>query len=149
MGLGCPCAVLDEEYVFIPAYICLPHLPSSNDLPMPTNCDDEYWEHEDPYQAFVQPHGKPTTIAAFIHLLKLYRLLAMALRNLVCVSVCSVAVHSSQPQFSMGMRRGFSGPSGEIWEKKVTRDLTDALEEWQKAVPDHRPFIISLCQEYF
>jgi hypothetical protein len=46
----------------------------------------------------------------------------------------------------MGIRKCFSGPSGEIWERKVAKDLTDALEDWLKAVPDHR--MPNFCSSY-
>ncbi|KAJ7136307.1 fungal-specific transcription factor domain-containing protein [Mycena crocata] len=45
------------------------------DLPLPLPCDDQYWEHEDPAQAFKQPLGRPAQaeyIIAHIRLMDIY-----------------------------------------------------------------------------
>lgn len=55
----------------------------SLDLDMPTNCDDEYWTHPDPAQAFKQPATRPSTLAYFNLLLKLVQIHALALRTIV------------------------------------------------------------------
>jgi hypothetical protein len=55
----------------------------SFDLDMPVDCDDEYWEPDDPTQAFKQPPGRPSRIAAFIYSLKLTQILGYALRTIV------------------------------------------------------------------
>ncbi|KAF8827177.1 hypothetical protein HHX47_DHR5000927 [Lentinula edodes] len=41
------------------------------DLEPPIECDDEYWENENPAQAFVQPPGVPSTTSFFICYAKL------------------------------------------------------------------------------
>ena len=46
-------------------------------------CDDEYWDHPDPQQRFKQPADKPSLITYFILKIKLYRILAFALRTIV------------------------------------------------------------------
>jgi hypothetical protein len=55
----------------------------SFDLDMPVECDDEYWEHNDPDQAFKQPPEMPSVIAYFNSSLKLSQILAFALRTIV------------------------------------------------------------------
>lgn len=50
---------------------------------MPANCDDEYWTHPDPAQAFKQPATRPSTLAYFNLLLKLVQIHALALRTIV------------------------------------------------------------------
>lgn len=50
---------------------------------MPLEVDDEYWEHEDPAMAWVQPPGKPPMISAFNCWIKLTEIAAFALRTLV------------------------------------------------------------------
>ena len=60
-------------------------LSPSFDLERPTECDDEYWTHPDPAQAFKQPEGKPSRVSAFIHILKLVQILGFSLRTIVSV----------------------------------------------------------------
>ena len=55
----------------------------SFDVDFPIDCDDEYWEHPDPQQAFKQPPDKPSTISFFISFLKLTNILAFAHRTIV------------------------------------------------------------------
>jgi len=57
---------------------------SSFDVDLPIEVDDEYWEHPDPEQMFKQPPGKPSVVAWFNNYLKLSRILAFALRTIVC-----------------------------------------------------------------
>lgn len=59
-------------------------LCSSFDLDFPIECDDEYWEHQDPEMAFRQPPDKPSAIAFFNCYLKLSDILAYAMRTVVC-----------------------------------------------------------------
>lgn len=56
---------------------------TSFDIQMPTQCDDEYWEHKDPAQAFCQPPGKPSRVAFFNSYLQLSNILAFVLHLLV------------------------------------------------------------------
>ena len=55
----------------------------SFDLELPFECDDEYWENDDPSKAFVQPPSKPSYVAYFIWSIKLGDILAHALRTIV------------------------------------------------------------------
>jgi hypothetical protein len=57
----------------------------SFDVEMMIECDDEYWDHPDPEQAFKQPPGKPSLIASCNTFLKLSAIQGRALRELVCV----------------------------------------------------------------
>jgi hypothetical protein len=50
---------------------------------LPIDCDDEYWENDDPNLAFKQPPGKPSKVAFFISLIKQQEILASALRTIV------------------------------------------------------------------
>ena len=58
----------------------LSRLHSSFDLDLPLDCDDEYWDTSPP---FSQPAGKPSKIAYFNCLLRLYQIQGFALRTLV------------------------------------------------------------------
>lgn len=86
LSLGRPCAIQDEECVYHP-YV-LPSSPSNHDFhsidaEFPVDCDDEYWEHPDPEQAFVQPPNKPSLLSFFVSYLALNRILALCLRTVV------------------------------------------------------------------
>ena len=61
---------------------------ASIDIDYPIECDDEYWENEDPALAFKQPPGKPSTVAFFNYTLRLNKIHAYALRTIVCLSYC-------------------------------------------------------------
>lgn len=60
------------------------HRTLSFDLDMFTEVDDEYWQPEDPAQAFRQPAGVPSRIEAFTLWVKLTQIVAFVLRTIVC-----------------------------------------------------------------
>jgi hypothetical protein len=83
--MGRACSMQDEEYVItLELLLILTTALNSIDTDLPTECDDEYWEHPDPQRAFKQPPGKPSTITFFVYLLKLQRIITLAQRTLVC-----------------------------------------------------------------
>ena len=53
------------------------------DLPLPIECDDEYWTDSSGKPVFTQPPGKPSKIAFFVSYLRLVQILAFALRTVV------------------------------------------------------------------
>src|SRR5258705_13435625 len=55
----------------------------SFDLDLPKDCNDEYWDNEDPTKRFQQPEGVPSRLTAFILLIKLMRILSVTLRTIV------------------------------------------------------------------
>jgi hypothetical protein len=71
----------------------------SFDLDLPIECDDEYWETEDPAQVFKQPAGVPSVLSFFIHSVRLRQTQLRAMRSLVssrtstlgkCIELCLV-----------------------------------------------------------
>ncbi|KAG7089094.1 hypothetical protein E1B28_010803 [Marasmius oreades] len=102
---GRPCGIQDEEF----------------DLDLPIECDDEYWDHPDPELAWRQPPGKPSTTAYFISLLKLARILALALRTIYSINKSKILL-------------GFVGPQ---WEQRIVTELDSALNQWVDSVPEH------------
>lgn len=104
-SLGRPCAIQDEDF----------------DLDMPLECDDEYWEHPDPDQAFKQPPGKPSLISYFVSFLKLNHILAFALRTIYSINKLKVLL----------------GFVGQQWEQQIVAELDSALNKWIDTVPDH------------
>ena len=55
------------------------------DVDYPAECDDEYWLHPDPKQAFKQPKDKPSIVSFFVAQLRLKQIHAFSLRTLVCL----------------------------------------------------------------
>jgi hypothetical protein len=84
---GRPRALQDDEYVKAhrkPNHTSLTVARFSFDLDPPIECDDEYWENQDPDKAWKQPPGKPSSMAYFNQFLKLGDVLGHALRTIVC-----------------------------------------------------------------
>jgi hypothetical protein len=55
------------------------------DLDFPIECDDEYWEV--PGHEFEQPADKPSYVSSFVHVLKLFQIMAFATRTIVSKSI--------------------------------------------------------------
>ncbi|EIW84586.1 hypothetical protein CONPUDRAFT_142805, partial [Coniophora puteana RWD-64-598 SS2] len=104
-GWGRPCAIHDEDF----------------DVDLPVVCDDEYWEHSDPEQAFTQPPEHPSTAAFFIAFIKLTQILAFALRTIYSIN---------KSKMSLGF-------VGQKWEQRIVSELDSALNEWFDSLPDH------------
>jgi hypothetical protein len=83
-SLGRSCAIQEEESV--PLLLHSNPVVSSSlsfDLDLPTDCDDEYWDNEDPTKCFKQPEDVPSRLTAFILFIKLTRILSVTLRTIV------------------------------------------------------------------
>ncbi|KAK0448797.1 fungal-specific transcription factor domain-containing protein [Armillaria borealis] len=104
LSLGRPCAIQDEDI----------------DAEFPVDCDDEYWEHPDPEQAFVQPRDKPSLLSFFISYLALNRILALCLRTVY-------SLNRSKTLFV------FVGK----WKQDLVAELDSFLNKWVDSVPDH------------
>ncbi|KAI0671307.1 fungal-specific transcription factor domain-containing protein [Trametes maxima] len=104
-ALGRPCAIQDEDF----------------DLDLPTECDDEYWTHPDPAQAFKQPPGKPSAVTFFNCYIRLHQILAFALRTI----------------YSINKSKALLGFVGQQWEQHIVAELDSALNKWIDSVPDH------------
>ncbi|CDO71787.1 hypothetical protein BN946_scf184939.g11 [Trametes cinnabarina] len=104
-ALGRPCALQDEDF----------------DCELPVECDDEYWSHPDPEQAFKQPPNKPSTVAFFNCYIRLHQILAFALRTI----------------YSINKSKALLGFVGQQWEQHIVAELDSALNKWIDSVPDH------------
>ncbi|KIK67620.1 hypothetical protein GYMLUDRAFT_237846 [Collybiopsis luxurians FD-317 M1] len=93
------------------------------DLELPAECDDEYWENEDPSQAFVQPPGVPSKLSFFIHYAKLLAIAGFAHRMLY-----------SPTKMYIFKRIVAVGPG---FDQKVVTEVNAALNQWMSALPDH------------
>ncbi|KAJ6591569.1 fungal-specific transcription factor domain-containing protein, partial [Mycena vulgaris] len=126
---GRPCAIQDEEQVF--------------DLDFPIDCDDEYWEPPDPAQAFHQPKGKPSRIAAFILYLRLCQVVSFALRTIASPPLLPQFMQISQlfpVQYSINKSKvllGLSKGNDTGWDSRIVTELDSALNKWIDDLPDH------------
>ncbi|KIJ08246.1 hypothetical protein PAXINDRAFT_31743, partial [Paxillus involutus ATCC 200175] len=100
--LGRPRAMQDEDF----------------DVDYPVECDDEYWDSEDPNpeQAFKQPPDKPCAMSFFTSSLKLNHILAIALRTIYSIDKSKVV--------------------GQQWEQRIA-EVDSALNQWIDGVPEH------------
>ncbi|KAG7451956.1 uncharacterized protein BT62DRAFT_882141 [Guyanagaster necrorhizus] len=103
-ALGRPCALYDEDI----------------DIDLPTECDDEYWEHPDPQQTFKQPPGKPSTVSFLNCHLRLTRLILICMRTIY-------SIHKSRVLYVLKKN----------WEQQIVVELDSALNKWVDSIPEH------------
>ncbi|ESK87972.1 hypothetical protein Moror_10847 [Moniliophthora roreri MCA 2997] len=99
MALGKPRAIHTEEY----------------DVPLPLEVDDEYWEVEDPEDAFKQPVGKPCKMSFWISFLKLSDIAGSAQAMLLAQNS------------DVGME----------WRERNIIEIDSRLNAWVDTIPDH------------
>ncbi|KAJ3739033.1 fungal-specific transcription factor domain-containing protein [Lentinula detonsa] len=92
--------------------------PADYDLDLLIDCDDKYWLQADD-QAFQQPLGKPSTISAWRHFLKLLDIFGLAQRSLYAV------------------RKPERWASNASWDEDIVSELNSVLNEWADTVPEH------------
>lgn len=100
--LGRPCSIQDEDF----------------DVDYPIECDDEYWENDDPELAFKQPPGKPSMITFFNCILRLTRIHGHCLRALY--SLRGSKLHSDPER-----------------AQATVSELDSELNKWLDSVPEH------------
>ncbi|KAF8127742.1 fungal-specific transcription factor domain-containing protein [Mycena galopus ATCC 62051] len=86
------------------------------DIDYPVECDDEYWEHPDPEQAFKQPTGKPSLSSFIVSYLKLMEILGAAQKTIYSV------------------KRSQRSPG---WSQTAVAELDSLLNQWVDSIPDH------------
>ncbi|KAJ6556980.1 fungal-specific transcription factor domain-containing protein [Mycena vulgaris] len=104
-SVGRPCAIQYDDF----------------DIDLPTECDDEYWEHEDPAQAFRQPPGTPSRVAFFNSFLRLNNILAFSLRIL----------------YSLNKAKDLLAVRDTHWEEHLVVEFDSALNKWIDSIPEH------------
>ncbi|KIP05404.1 hypothetical protein PHLGIDRAFT_151979 [Phlebiopsis gigantea 11061_1 CR5-6] len=100
--LGRPCTFHDEDI----------------DIDYPLECDDEYWEPEDPLMAFKQPPGKPSTVAFFNCTLRLNKIHAYALRSIYSLKRSKLTTQPEKVQ-------------------ELVSDIDSRLNSFIDSIPDH------------
>ncbi|KAH9478723.1 putative transcriptional regulatory protein [Psilocybe cubensis] len=88
------------------------------DVEYPIECDDEYWDAEEPFR---QPEGKPSLVTAFIHFIKICEIMGNVLKTLY-----SEKKSKFLPSFV-----------GKEWEEKVITELDSSMNKWKNNLPDH------------
>ncbi|KAF8142796.1 fungal-specific transcription factor domain-containing protein [Mycena galopus ATCC 62051] len=84
-------------------------------------CDDEFWETEDPARAFVQPAGKPARSTFYNCYLRLSNILAVALKML----------------YSLNKTKRLLSYRDQAWEEHIILELDSALNGWVDEIPPH------------
>jgi hypothetical protein len=102
---GRPCITQDEDY----------------DIGLPTECDDEYWDHPDPEKSWKQPEGVPSMVAYFNSHLRMSQILAHTLSSLYRSNKSESDSESTEPE------RG----------SELVMELDSALNKWVDSIPDH------------
>ncbi|KAK7060301.1 Gypsy retrotransposon integrase-like protein 1 [Paramarasmius palmivorus] len=95
--------------------------PDDFDLDLPVDCDDEYWDHEDPNLAFKQPPGKPSSLAYGFSQYKLVNILSYANRTLFAFK---------RPQL-------LAVEQNTDWKQRILSQIDKALIKWVHDIPDH------------
>lgn len=92
------------------------------DVGLPTECDDEFWEHANPEQCWKQPEGVPSKISYFISHIKQTEILASA-RGFLYVLDKTKRTHMLEffPDF----------------DRRVVVELDSALNRWIDNIPEH------------
>lgn len=104
-ALGRPCCSRDED----------------SDVDLPSEVDDEYWEHPDPNLAFKQPAGKPSLVTAFNSWVRLTQLTSFAARTL----------------YSSDKQQGVLRRLGPNWRSRAIEKMNAALAQWYETIPAH------------
>ncbi|KAL1942963.1 hypothetical protein VTO73DRAFT_4634 [Trametes versicolor] len=104
-GLGRPPCIHEEEY----------------DVAFPTECDDEFWENDDPEKAFVQPADMPSKTAFWNCYIRLFKVIAYATRTIF-------SIRKSRAQMVNGDQQ---------WEDRIVAELDSELNRWADTVPEH------------
>ncbi|KAJ7179778.1 fungal-specific transcription factor domain-containing protein [Mycena filopes] len=99
---------------------CALHLEEF-DVELPIECDDEYWENDDPALAFKQPDGKPSQVTFFRCFLQLNNILAFALKILYALNKTKQLLSQRDPD----------------WEEHIVTELDSALNGWVDSIPAH------------
>lgn len=101
---------------------CETKISLSFDTEFPAECDDEFWETNDPATAFKQPKGKPSQMSYLIAQIRLTEILAFTLRTL----------------YSTKKSKMLTGMIGKDWEYQIVAELDSAMNKWKDSLPYYR-----------
>ncbi|KAF7353489.1 Zn(2)-C6 fungal-type domain-containing protein [Mycena sanguinolenta] len=84
-------------------------------------CDDEFWENEDPARAFIQPVVKPALSSFFNCYLRLNNIFAVGLKML----------------YSLNKTKRLLSYRDQAWEEHIVAELDSVLNSWIDQIPPH------------
>ncbi|KAJ8095577.1 Gypsy retrotransposon integrase-like protein 1 [Marasmius tenuissimus] len=114
--------------VMISTFLGRPRAMSTDDfdVPLPIECDDEYWPIDGvvvgSHEPFKQPPGKPSAMSYWVYLLRLLDIVGFAQRTIY-------AVRKTDMWTRMGMTQA-------EWNEKVVKELDELLASWADGVPE-------------
>lgn len=92
------------------------------DVGLPTECDDEFWNHPDSEKCWKQPNGVPSKVSFFISHIKQTTILARAQRILYSID---------------NTRRTYMIEIFPDFDRQVVTELDSALNQWISDIPSH------------
>ncbi|THU78289.1 hypothetical protein K435DRAFT_973589 [Dendrothele bispora CBS 962.96] len=105
------------------------------DLSPLIECDDEFWETEDPEKNFQQPVGKPSLVSFWNCYTRLFEIVGFSQRTIY-------SVRKSELQKKLDI-------SSSEWHEKAVLELDSALNKWADSVPPHLRWDIDHLNETF
>lgn len=94
-----------------------------SDVGLPTECDDEFWDHPDPEKSWRQPAGVPSQISFFISHIKQTTLLVRAQRILYPLD------KTRRTHMLLDMEPDY--------ERRAVYELESAIKQWMDTIPHH------------
>lgn len=91
----------------------------SFDVEFPVECDEEYWETDNPKAAFKQPPGIPSQMSYMIAMIRLTEILAFTLRTL----------------YSTKKSKMLTGMIGSDWEVRIVAEIDSSMNKWKDSLP--------------
>ena len=111
---------------------------SSIDVALPTECDDEYWLTPEGKPLFKQPPDTPSKVTVFVCLIRLGRILALAMRTIVSViSTNFFDAKLTLQQYSSNKSKVQLARSDQQWEERIVAELDSGLNKWATSLPSH------------
>ncbi|KAJ7710074.1 fungal-specific transcription factor domain-containing protein [Mycena olivaceomarginata] len=86
------------------------------DAELPIECDDDFWENEDPTRAFVQPAGKPSLITFFN---------------------CYLRLNNIWRLYALNKTKKLLSYRDQAWEEHLVAEMDSALNGWVDSIPPH------------
>lgn len=92
------------------------------DIDLPTECDDEYWEHPDPSKSWQQPNGVPSKVSFFVAYIK----------------ETQITINTQAFLYPLNKaKRGWMTEVFPEYDRRVVMELDSALNKWIDNIPAH------------
>ena len=110
-------------------------------MDLPTECDDEYWDHPDPQKRWKQPRKTPSLVSAFVANIRLLEILGTVLTTLVGYPVRPLPASFadwSDNQYGTKHVLASWNVDKKAFDKQVVMEADSALNTWLGSLPPHR-----------